>query len=101
MNEIVRGVITNLDDFVELDKPSGLAFDTKVLILPIEDGKVGGFEPWMVEFMNDPAEFDADGLPDDLYFRWDSSGQPTFQDWAEFVIAAAISRLFEEVESED
>jgi len=88
MSEIVRGVITNLDDFVELDKPSGLAFDTKVLVLPIEDGKVGPFEKWMVDFLEATANEEDDG---DMPISAASCRE----------IATAISRLFEEVESED
>ena len=94
MSEIVRGVITNLDDFVELDKPSGLAFDTKVLVLPIEDGEVGDFEPWMVEYL----EGNLYALPREIRTK---SSSKRWREVANARIVAAISRLFEEVESED
>ena len=84
MSKIVRGVITNLDDFVELDKPSGLAFDTKVLVLPIEDGKCGPFEPGMVTFLKIVAET--------------TPPYATSTKTMALKIATAISRLFEEVE---
>jgi len=94
MREIVRGVITNLDDFVELDKPSGLAFDTKVLILPIEDGKVGDFErrhlEWVRWVINDLHE------QGDKYTHLAHKAAEVHEE-----LYAALSRLFEEVESED
>ena len=65
-----------------------------VLILPIEDGEVGPFEKWMVEFL----EGNLYALPLEIRTK---SARERWREVANARIAAAISRLFVEVESED
>jgi len=62
--------------------------DKPVLILPIEDGKCGPFEKWMMDYLKESA-IDDEGQG--LLLNASSCRE----------IRAAISRLFEEVESED
>ena len=93
MREIVRGRCFpwDLKDFnrrhfvAVVDDTRKEKEDIEVLILPIEDGKVGPFGKWMVEWLNETAEAERE--------TWGSSGD------AEILgqIATAISRLFEEV----
>ena len=60
--------------------------DVPVLILPIEDGNVGGLEPWMVEYIRDPH---PDCLPD---------GMKKTQLAASHAISAAIDAILKEAE---
>ena len=65
--------------------------DKPVLILPIEDGEVGPFEKWMVEFL----EGNLYALPLEIRTK---SARERWREVANARIAAAISRLFEEVD---
>jgi len=86
MREIVRGTLfCDTGEITTRDMTSSEFMGSRgthqsVLILPIEDGKCGPFEKWMVGYMQ--------------------SKQVVTPEKDE-QIAAAISRLFEEVESED
>ena len=93
MREIVRGRCFpwDLKDFnrrhfvAVVDDTRKEKEDIEVLILPIEDGKCGGFEPWMIEWVK--AVKGQEG----------HDGYPLVDDEEADEIAAAISRLFEEV----
>ena len=95
MNEIVRGRCFpwDLKDFKRrhfvavVDDTRKEKEDIEVLILPIEDGKVGGFEQEQMECLG--AAIGFLGFTDNDLVRGLKS------------LRAALSRLFEEVESED
>ena len=88
MKEIVRGKWFYEDQYATpewdadtVEIPDG----TPVLILPIEDGKCGPFEKWMVDYLKESATDDEE---QGLLLNASSCRE----------IATAISRLFEEVE---
>ena len=104
MSEIVRGKVqATLDQYIEIvhDSELPIRLGTEVLILPIEDGKMGDFEPWMIGWLKyrwlvkeleEWCDTFEGQLPNGFWFM---SNEEVDQQ-----LSAAISRLFEEVESE-
>ena len=64
-------------------------------ILIHKDGRVGEFEPWMVEFLNDP--FEKRHIPQSIVTRWMAEEtKQSVEIYAKRLIAQAIQALFDE-----
>ena len=103
MNSVVRGrsrtQLSSSEDGVATIflHEAAIPPSTEVSILPHTDGAVGGFEPWMVEWL-DSRDFDV--VPNDVWrsLMPTTGPRPTdteIEGWVDELIAAAIAQLFE------